>query len=276
MRLEVSAMPPGTEDAPLMFRVLLLNDGFMPVEIFQNAFTGPALPLTTTLRVRGPGRLSGTRGTDTGFTDRPQVGTVPVDPGRHRQGRRHAVIRRDRGWRPRRRLVRHRGGRGPINNHETQHVASSRSICMVNIDIYMVNIDPLLARVANAAPGKDAEDFAAAALAAHRATVNWALSIGAFKTAGTNANKRMGTVDTADLASGTYPVNAGPATVTGMAFTNVLKTPAEGMPAPTDAAGNGRPAGKLGLRYPATWPGRNLDVRSRDVCCSDAHRSRHG
>ena len=103
---------------------------------------------------------------------------------------------------------------------------------MVNIDIYMVNIDPLLARVANAAPGKDAEDFAAAALAAHRAAVNWALSIGAFKTAGTNANKRMGTVDTADLASGTYPVNAGPATVTGMAFTNVLKTPAEGMPAP--------------------------------------------
>jgi hypothetical protein len=112
-----------------------------------------------------------------------------------------------------------------INNHETQHVASSRSI-------YMANIDPLLTRVANAALGKDAGDSAAAAITAHKVAVNWAPSISAFKTADNDANKPMGTVDTADLASGTYPVNAGPATVAGKAFTNVLRTPAEAMPAP--------------------------------------------
>ncbi len=112
-----------------------------------------------------------------------------------------------------------------INNHETQHVASSRGI-------YTANIDPLLTRVANAALGKDAGDSAAAAITAHKAAVNWAPSISAFKTADNDANKPMGTVDTADLASGTYPVNAGPATVAGKAFTSVLRTPAEAMPAP--------------------------------------------
>lgn len=112
-----------------------------------------------------------------------------------------------------------------INNHETQHVASSRGF-------YTANIDPLLTRVANAALGKDAGDSAAAAITAHKAAVNWAPSISAFKTADNNANKPMGTVDTADLASGTYPVNAGPATAAAKAFTNVLKTPAEAMPAP--------------------------------------------
>jgi hypothetical protein len=43
MRLEVSALPPDIDDAPLMFRVLLLNDGFTPVEVFRNALTGPTL-----------------------------------------------------------------------------------------------------------------------------------------------------------------------------------------------------------------------------------------
>ena len=50
MRLEVSALPPDIDDAPLMFRVLLLNDGFTPVEVFRNALTGPTLQRVGTCR----------------------------------------------------------------------------------------------------------------------------------------------------------------------------------------------------------------------------------
>jgi hypothetical protein len=43
MRLEVSTVSATAPDAPLMFRVLLLNDGFSPVRIFRNALVGPTL-----------------------------------------------------------------------------------------------------------------------------------------------------------------------------------------------------------------------------------------
>jgi hypothetical protein len=80
--------------------------------------------------------------------------------------------------------------------------------------------------------GRDAGASPAAAVAAHKAAINWGPSVTAFKTAELAANRPMGPVDTADLGSGTYPVNAGPATVGGKAYTSVLKTPAEAMPAP--------------------------------------------
>jgi hypothetical protein len=86
--------------------------------------------------------------------------------------------------------------------------------------------------VKNAALGQDAGATPAAAVAAHKAAINWGPSVTAFKTAELAANKPMGPVDTADLGSGTYPVNADPATVGGKAYTSVLKTPAEPMPAP--------------------------------------------
>jgi hypothetical protein len=112
-----------------------------------------------------------------------------------------------------------------INLHETLHVASARGF-------YTASIDPLLARVKNAALGRDVGASPAAAVAAHKAAINWGPSVTAFKTAELAANRPMGPVDTADLGSGTYPVNAGPATVGGKAYTSVLKTPAEAMPAP--------------------------------------------
>jgi hypothetical protein len=43
MRLEVSTAPGSAPDGPLMFRVVLLNDGFSPVSIFRNALVGPTL-----------------------------------------------------------------------------------------------------------------------------------------------------------------------------------------------------------------------------------------
>lgn len=43
MRLELSVAPADAEDAPLMFRVMLQNDAYTPVEIFRNALVGPTL-----------------------------------------------------------------------------------------------------------------------------------------------------------------------------------------------------------------------------------------
>jgi hypothetical protein len=42
----------------------------------------------------------------------------------------------------------------------------------------------------------------------------------------------MGTIDTNDLASGTYPENRGAVTIAGKAYTNAVASPGEALPAP--------------------------------------------
>ena len=112
------------------------------------------------------------------------------------------------------------GAAARFGTHERLHVASTRGI-------YNANIDPLLVRT-TASKSAATQAAAIAALTAH---VNWAASITAFQNADTAANTPMGTVDTADLASGSYPVDAGPGTVAGVAFTHRARLPSEPNPA---------------------------------------------
>jgi hypothetical protein len=111
------------------------------------------------------------------------------------------------------------GAAARFNAHERLHVANTSGH-------YNTNIVPLLARAGTTkvAPTQ------AAAIAALTAHVNWAASVTAFQNADTASNTPMGTVDTADLASGTYPVDAGPGTVGGTAFTHRARLPTEPNP----------------------------------------------
>jgi hypothetical protein len=117
-----------------------------------------------------------------------------------------------------------------INQHETLHVASTQGI-------YNANIVPLLARVAAAtqaaasAPGAPSSASQAAAITSLQGVIRWPESVTAFQNADIAANSPMNTVDTNDLASGTYPVDAGPGTVGGTAFQHRVRTPGEPNPA---------------------------------------------
>lgn len=118
------------------------------------------------------------------------------------------------------------GAAARINSHETQHVANSQAN-------YTAALAPLEARVAArraATPLLGAS--AAAAIAALQANINWAATVTSFQTADSAANAPGGSVDTADLGSGTYPVDAGPGTVAGVAFQHRVRLPAEADPAP--------------------------------------------
>jgi hypothetical protein len=117
-----------------------------------------------------------------------------------------------------------------INNHETLHVANSRGH-------YNSFIQPLLNRVTTYTPAptgggqKASAATQPAAITALQTIIDWAKAISDFQTHDTNDNKPMGTVDTNDLASGTYPVDAGPGAVGGVNFQHRVRTPGEPNPA---------------------------------------------
>jgi hypothetical protein len=111
-----------------------------------------------------------------------------------------------------------------LNAHETQHVASSQGF-------YNAHLGPLLARVADRSLGLNVASTEEKAIGALRGIIRWPESVTAFQSADHAANKKMGTIDTADLNSGTYVVQAGPGTVAGKAYTQRLKIPSE--PTPT-------------------------------------------
>lgn len=113
-----------------------------------------------------------------------------------------------------------------INNHETLHVANS----LAN---YNTHLDPLTTRVGQffgAILGTQHGVTKAAAIVTLKAFVKWAASITAFQNADKTANQPGGTVDTTDLASGTYPVDAGPGNVGGKAFQHRVRLPGEPNP----------------------------------------------
>ena len=112
-----------------------------------------------------------------------------------------------------------------INNHETLHVANS----LAN---YNAHLDPMLTRIGQFFAGINTQHGVtkAAAIVTLKAFVKWAASITAFQNADKTANQPGGTVDTADKASGTYPVDAGPGNVGGKAFQHRVRLPGEPNP----------------------------------------------
>ena len=117
-----------------------------------------------------------------------------------------------------------------INQHEMQHVANVRGH-------YNTVIDPLLNRVLNftmdlATASAVRPPASPRSIPALTAIIQWPASVTQFQTRDTADNSPGGTVDTADLASGTYPVDAGPGTVAGTAYNHRIRTPAEPNPAP--------------------------------------------
>jgi hypothetical protein len=117
-----------------------------------------------------------------------------------------------------------------INLHETLHVANSQGH-------YNADIDPLLTRVSNFTMDVDVAKAllppaSPRSIPALKATIKWPASVTHFQTTDTADNKAGGTVDTADLASGTYPVDAGPGTVNSKAFNHRIRTPGEANPPP--------------------------------------------
>jgi hypothetical protein len=109
-----------------------------------------------------------------------------------------------------------------LDAHERLHTASASGH-------YNTHIVPLLARVADASLGKGAAS-AAAAIAKLRTAVAWPASVKKFQDADLADNLPMKTVDTADLATGTYVVASGPGVVAGKAYTNRLRVPGEPNP----------------------------------------------
>ena len=115
-----------------------------------------------------------------------------------------------------------------INLHETLHVTSTSGF-------YATHLTPLEARIAayrQSGSGVNIGTSAADAQAKVQTAVNWAASLTAFQNADRTANQPGGTIDTNDKASGTYPVDAGPGTVGGVAFQHRVRTPGEPNPAP--------------------------------------------
>jgi hypothetical protein len=119
-----------------------------------------------------------------------------------------------------------------INQHERNHVDSSRGI-------HTMNLTPLENRIANAALGTDKGATGAEAVTAHRGAINWVPSINAFITADTAANKAPnGVIDTADVAAG-WLQNLGPGNVLGVVFSQRVVLAGEAAPptaAPTPPA----------------------------------------
>ncbi len=118
-----------------------------------------------------------------------------------------------------------------FNAHEVLHVNSTKSI-------YDANIKPMLDRVLahrDDNPGHTTVHsfLQSTAIATLRSTIGWAAAVAAFQTGDTAANAPMNTVDTNDLASGTYPVDRGPGKVEGKQFQHRVTLPSE--PAPPSA-----------------------------------------
>jgi hypothetical protein len=119
-----------------------------------------------------------------------------------------------------------------FNAHEVLHVNSTKSI-------YDAHIKPMLERVVahrDDNPGHSTVHafLQSSAIEALRSTIGWADAVSAFQTDDTAANAPMNTVDTNDLASGTYPVDRGPGKVEGKQFQHRVTLPSE--PAPKETA----------------------------------------
>ena len=116
-----------------------------------------------------------------------------------------------------------------INSHETLHVASTQGH-------YNNLLQPMLNRVKMYTPApaggnqKMNAPAEATAIAALQTFIGWATAISTFQTNDNNDNKPMGTVDTNDLATGTYPVDVGPGVVGGVNFQHRVRTPGEPNP----------------------------------------------
>ena len=112
------------------------------------------------------------------------------------------------------------GAAARINRHELLHVGNSRTH-------YERHIAPMLTRAAEHRSAATQAD----AIAALRTFVNWPRTVAAFQRADHADNRPMGRVDNNDLASGTYPMDAGPGTVGGTAFAHRLRLVSEPNPA---------------------------------------------
>jgi len=117
-----------------------------------------------------------------------------------------------------------------INAHEVGHVNSTKGF-------HDADLKPLLDKIlsytqAKAGRGTGADQ--AAATAALKTTLGlpaaWTAAKTSFKNHDTAQNKPGGPFDTADKASGTYPVDAGAGNVAGTAFAHRIKTPGEAAP----------------------------------------------
>jgi hypothetical protein len=112
-----------------------------------------------------------------------------------------------------------------LDQHEQLHVRNTRTN-------YNTHLQPLLLRVARHTGARKGVrgPTAPGAVAALQAIIKWPTSVSAFQTADTAANTPGGTVDTTDLATGTYPVDAGPGTVRGAAYLHRVRLPSEPNP----------------------------------------------
>jgi hypothetical protein len=119
------------------------------------------------------------------------------------------------------------GAAARFNNHEVQHVVASKSL-------YDSLIQPMLDRAWAYLPGGQTMkgDTAEAAANALKALVSWEIWVKAWQDSDIALNTPMGTIDTNDLASGTYPENRGAVTIAGKAYTNAVASPGEALPAP--------------------------------------------
>jgi hypothetical protein len=113
-----------------------------------------------------------------------------------------------------------------LNSHETLHVTNTKG----HHDSLIV---PLEARIAaSAASGKGLAWTQSGAIDALRAIIKWPETLRDFQTHDTTDNQPpSGTVDSTDLASGTYPVDVGPGTVGGTPVMHRVRMPGEPTPA---------------------------------------------
>lgn len=121
------------------------------------------------------------------------------------------------------------GAAGRFNSHEVLHVNSTSSI-------YNSTIKPMLERVKKykPAPAGGGEVVTAftqlGAMWDLSSAIGWSTAVTEFQKQDQAANNPMKTVDTNDLASGTYPVDRGPGKVGGKDFQHRVTLPSEAAP----------------------------------------------
>lgn len=120
-----------------------------------------------------------------------------------------------------------------FNSHEVLHVNSTKSI-------YDARLQPMLNRVIAHRADNPAHTTVHGALQLSaiwnlRSEIDWSTAVSNFQTDDTAANAPMKTVDTNDLATGTYPVDRGPGNVAGKAYQHRVTLPSEPAPAPGPA-----------------------------------------
>jgi hypothetical protein len=111
-----------------------------------------------------------------------------------------------------------------INNHERLHVASTKGH-------HDTNIKPLETRIADKTLGMGVSTTEAGAIAVLKGAIKWPESIKAFQDGDKADNTPMGPVDTGDIGTGTYPVDAGPGTVGGKNYQHRVRLKSEPNPA---------------------------------------------